>query len=100
MNLQISGLTEKEEDFKQRIYEAVQRKCERIGAISDIIELKAHFKKHEKEGTKAKHSVKIHMFTKIGDFSAESHDWEIMNALRESLRKIEAEFKHKKSRLS
>jgi ribosome-associated translation inhibitor RaiA len=100
MNCNISGLTEKEEDFKEQINEMIKKSCDKFDSMADIVELKAHFKKHHEEGTKAKHSVRLHLFSKIGDFVAEDTNWEILNALRESLRKLEVEFKRKKSRLA
>jgi ribosome-associated translation inhibitor RaiA len=100
MNCQISGLTENEQEYKEEIQKAIMSKCERIGVLADIIELKAHFKKHHDTGTKAKHSVKLHLFSNMGDFVAEHTDWEIMNALHESLRTLETEIKRKKSKLA
>jgi len=99
MNCIISGLGEKEEEYREQIEAMIRNKCERMNSLSDVMEFKAHFKKHHDTGTKAKHSVKLHLFSKLGDFSSEAHDWEIMNAVHEGLRKLESEFKHKKDRM-
>jgi len=100
MNCIISGLGEQEEEFREQIEDMLRNKYERMNSLSEVMEFKAHFKKHHDTGTKAKHSVKLHLFSKLGDFSAEANDWEIMNALHESLRKLEVEFKHKKDRMA
>jgi len=100
MNCQISGLAGEDEEYKQEIQKAVMSKCERLGDMTDVIELKVYFKKYKKEGTKAKHSVKLHLFSRIGDFVADASEWEIMNAVHEALRKIEVEFKRKRDKLA
>jgi ribosome-associated translation inhibitor RaiA len=98
LNCQISGLGEKEEDFKEQIIDLVEKKCEKIGAIRVVEELKVRFKKHHADGERAKYSANVHMFSSLGEFRAESTEWDIILAVKEALRTIETEFKRKKDR--
>lgn len=99
MNCQVSGLSKEDKDRKEMILDIIKRKCERIEPIAKITELKANFKRHNTSPSKVKYSVKLHMFSDIGTFVSEAHDWEIFKALRDGLKKLETEIKRKKNKL-
>jgi len=94
----ISGI-QKEDDFiKSVIDEEITHEVKKLAKIIPIQYLNVHVNKHEKDGKRAKYSIKTRLVTHKGAFFAHDFAWDITKAVRGVLKKLEKEMLKKEGK--
>ena len=91
VNVRISG-QQKEDDFiKSVVDEQLRNEIRKLGKLLPINSMNLHIDRHREAGKRVKYSVKGKLMTEMGMFFANDHAWDLTQATRGVLSKLEKE---------
>ena len=97
LDIQINGIelldNEADKERAQELLNEYGPKIERM--LSNDVVMRVHFKEHEKEGNRVKHSISVRIEYGNNLFQADDFDWDLARAIHKVMKKLENEIEHK-----
>ncbi len=91
VNVSISGIHEEDGIVRGNVNEEVSKALGKMVKITEVTDFSMHVRKYHKEGNRAKFSVHAKAFSGESEFFAEDSAWELENAVKCVLDKLEKE---------
>lgn len=97
--VQITGIQDEDSFIKSLVDDEINQEIRKLGKIVNIDYLTIHVRKRRATGNRTKYSVKAKLITNIGFFHSNDYAWDLTQAVRGILKKLEKELVKKKGKM-
>jgi CBS domain-containing protein len=91
VHITVSGIHEEDNFIKSAVNGEIERSVKKLGKIVPLSYFVMHVRKYSKEGKRIKYSVHARLITDRGNFFAQDYAWDLAEATKGVMNKIEKE---------